>query len=193
MVGGSALGRVRRGHVRRARRTRSSRPRFVVTLAVVLARQRAREPAPRVRLRRFAAGLRVEAHGARQRIACARMKGRTAAAIATLALTALLALPAAAPAHKHFRAYAVVPLAAGKHADRFCFEGDHRSPSCARSTRRRSDTGSASAGRASASTAAIATRERGASSHAPRFDVDGAGKYKLAWFANGRSSIATSS
>ena len=114
------------------------------------------------------------------------MKGRTAAAIATLALTALLALPAAAPAPKHFRAYPSCH-SAGKHADRFCFEGDHpvavlrafdkakvRYRFCFRKAGERKHCRDRH------------THKVGSFSRT-RFDVDGAGKYKLAWFANGRS------
>jgi hypothetical protein len=114
------------------------------------------------------------------------MKGRTAAAIATLALTALLALPGSAPAHKHFRAYPSCN-SGGKHSDRFCFEGDHpvavlrafdkakvRYRICFRKAGDRKHCRDRH------------THKTGSISRT-RFDVDGAGKYKLAWFANGRS------
>jgi lysophospholipase L1-like esterase len=115
------------------------------------------------------------------------MKGRTAVAIATLGLAAaLVAIPAPAAARKHFRAYSSCG-SAGKHADRFCFEGDHpvavlRAFDKSRVAYR------------------FCSRKAGERKHCrdrhthkarqisrTRFDVDGSGKYKLAWFANGRS------
>ena len=105
---------------------------------------------------------------------------------ALLALIALGAIPASAAAAKHFRAYASCG-AKGKHADAFCFEGDHpvavlrafgkakvRYKLCFRKAGDRQRCRDRH------------TRKPGQLSRT-RFDVDGAGKYKLAWFANGRA------
>ena len=81
----------------------------------------------------------------------------------------------------------------GKHADRFCFEGDHpvavlRAFDKARVPyrfcfRKAGDRKHCRDRR---------TRKRG-SALAHRFDIDGSGKYKLAWFAErARRSTATS-
>ena len=106
--------------------------------------------------------------------------------MALVALAALLVLPASAPAAKHFKSY-VSCGAKGKRADAFCFEGDRpvavfRALDKARLPYR------------------VCTREAGARQRCQdrrtrkpgqlsrtRFDIDGAGKYKLAFFANGRA------
>lgn len=115
------------------------------------------------------------------------MKDRTAGAIATLGLAAAIAaIPAGAAAKRHFRAYPSCG-SAGKHSDRFCFEGDHPVAVlrafdksrvvysfCSRKAGERkhcSDRHTHKAGKISRT----------------RFDVGGSGKYKLAWFANGRA------
>ena len=115
------------------------------------------------------------------------MKGRTAGAIATLALAAIARDPGAGRRERHFRAYAVLRRRTASTPTASASRATTRSPSCAPSTRRRSRTGSAPARPATASTAATATRTRRASVSRTRFDVDGSGKYKLACFANGRA------
>ncbi len=110
-----------------------------------------------------------------------------------LAVTAALAVMIVAPAGasapaaaKHFKAY-VSCGAKGKHADAFCFEGDRpvavlrafdkaRVPYrlCVREAGARQRCRDRH------------TRKPGQGSRT-RFDIDGAGKYKLAYFANGRA------
>jgi hypothetical protein len=104
-----------------------------------------------------------------------------------LALIVGVPLIAAAPASAaHFRAYAACGAKA-KHAAAFCFEGDHpfaafrafdkpRVPYklCVRKAGERQRCHKRR------------TRKPGQLSRT-RFDIDGAGKYKLAYFANGRS------
>ncbi|HXV53345.1 MAG TPA: hypothetical protein VD765_08990, partial [Solirubrobacterales bacterium] len=114
------------------------------------------------------------------------MRIRPASSVALVALVALLVLPAPAPAAKHFKSY-VSCGAKGKRADAFCFEADRpvavfRALDKARLPYR------------------VCTREAGARQRCQdrrtrkpgqlsrtRFDIDGAGKYKLAFFANGRA------
>jgi lysophospholipase L1-like esterase len=111
------------------------------------------------------------------------MKFRIALA---LALTAALATAGPAAAKKHFKAYASCG-SQGKHADDFCFEGDHpvavfrafdkaRVPYslCVRRTGDRQRCHDRH------------TRKPGQLSRT-RFDIDGSGTYKLAYFANGRA------
>jgi len=106
-------------------------------------------------------------------------------AIAAGAIAALC-LTAPASAARHFRAYASCG-AKGKHADAFCFQGDHpvavlrafdkgrlRYRLCFRKAGDRQRCRDRH------------TRKPGQLSRT-RFDVDGAGKYKLAWFVNGRA------
>jgi lysophospholipase L1-like esterase len=113
------------------------------------------------------------------------MKPRTTLAL-LLALALVAALPGAAAAAKHFKSYASCG-AKGKHADDFCFEGDHpvavlRAFDKSRVTYR------------------LCFRKAGDRQHCrdrhtrkpgqlsrTRFDIDGAGKYKLAYFVNGRA------
>lgn len=104
------------------------------------------------------------------------------------AALAIAALAPAAPAGaaKHFRAFTSCG-SKGKHADAFCFEGDHpvavlrafdngrvRYRLCFRKAGDRQHCRDRH------------TRRPGQPSRT-RFDVDGAGKYKLAWFVNGRA------
>ena len=107
------------------------------------------------------------------------------AAVAVVAL-ALAVAPAAAEfgAGGHFGAYPSCG-AKGKHPDRFCFTGDHPVAVFRAYGQRRVDYG-------------LCFRKRGSRQHCrdrrtnnpgqrsrTRFDVDGAGAYRLAWFANG--------
>ncbi len=105
-------------------------------------------------------------------------------AVAAVALTALVA--GSAPAAGHFKAY-VSCGAKAKRADPFCFEGDHPAAAfraldkarvpyqvCVRKAgdrQRCHDRRTRNPGRLSRTS----------------FDIDGAGKYKLAFFANGRA------
>ena len=111
---------------------------------------------------------------------------RMGIAPALVALIASIAIPATASAAKHFRAYASCG-AKGGHADAFCFEGDHpvavlrafdkakvRYRLCFRKAGDRQHCRDRH------------TRKPGQPSRT-RFDVDGAAKYKLAWFVNGRA------
>ena len=111
---------------------------------------------------------------------------RKVLAPALLALIAMIAIPASASAAKHFRAYTACG-AKGKHADAFCFEGEHpvavlrafdkaklRYRLCLRKAGDRRHCRDRH------------TRKQGQLSRT-RFDIDGAGKYKLAWFVNGRA------
>lgn len=111
---------------------------------------------------------------------------RVAVAAGLVLLVSLAAQVPASGGAKPFRAYASCG-AKGKHADRFCFEGDHpvgvlrafgqRQVSYKFCFRKRGD------------------RQRCRDRHTnnpgqrsrTRFDVDGSGSYKLAWFANGRA------
>ena len=114
------------------------------------------------------------------------MKPRIAVfVVLALALTAALATPGPAAA-KHFKSYASCG-AKGKHAADFCFEGDHpvavfRAFDKARVAYR------------------FCFRKAGDRQHCrdrhtrkpgqlsrTRFDIDGSGKYKLAFFADGRA------
>jgi lysophospholipase L1-like esterase len=113
------------------------------------------------------------------------MKPRTTLAL-LLALALVAALPAAAPAAKHFKSYASCG-AKGKHADDFCFEGDHpvavlrafdKSRVAYRLCFRKAGDRQHCRDRH--------TRKPGQLSRT-RFDIDGAGKYKLAYFVNGRA------
>ncbi|MDX6583918.1 MAG: hypothetical protein QOI10_3102 [Solirubrobacterales bacterium] len=105
--------------------------------------------------------------------------------LVVLALAAGLALAAPAAA-RHFRSYASCG-AKGKHADDFCFEGDHPVAVlrafdkahvpydlCVRKAGERKHCRDRH------------TRKPGQLSRT-RFDIDGSGKYKLSWFANGRA------
>jgi lysophospholipase L1-like esterase len=104
--------------------------------------------------------------------------------VAALALAALLT--ASAPAAEHFKAY-VSCGAKAKRADSFCFEGDHpaaafRALDKARvlyrvCVRKAGDRQRCHDRR---------TRKRGQLSRTS-FDIDGSGKYKLAFFAGGRA------
>jgi len=114
------------------------------------------------------------------------MKGRAVATIGVLALTALAALPASASARKHFRAYPSCH-SGGKHSAAFCFEGDHpvavlrafdKPKVQYRFCFRRAGDRKHCRDRHTHKVGSISRT---------RFDVDGSGKYKLAWFANGRS------
>ena len=110
---------------------------------------------------------------------------RTAVA-AVLAALALLATAAAPAAAKHFRSYASCG-SGGKHAARFCFEGHHPV-----AVLRAFDKGSVQY-RFCFRKAGDRQHCRDRHTHKPgsisrtRFDLDGSGKYKLAWFANGRA------
>lgn len=114
------------------------------------------------------------------------MIGRLTLALTLVAVVAA-AMPAATPARgDHFTAYASCG-AKGKHADDFCFEGDHpvavfRAFGKPRVSYR------------------VCFRKAGSKQHCrdrrthkpgqrsrTRFDVDGAGKYKLAYFADGHA------
>ena len=102
-------------------------------------------------------------------------------------VAATFAAVLAAPAHAaHFRAYASCG-AKGRHADAFCFEGDHpvavlrafdRARVAYRLCFRRAGERQRCRDRH--------TRRAGQLSRT-RFEVDGAGKYKLAFFVNGRA------
>ncbi len=94
---------------------------------------------------------------------------------------------AAAPAQaKHFRAYASCG-SKGKHADDFCFTGDHPVAVVARVWQAEGEL------QALLSKGGRKQHCRDRHTHKPgqlsrtRFDVDGDGKYKLALFANGRA------
>ena len=100
------------------------------------------------------------------------MTGRAVATIGALALAAVLALPATAAAGKHFRAYPSCH-SGGKHGAAFCFEGDHPVAAFRAFDKARVPY-------------KLCFRKPGQLSRTG-FDIDGAGKYKLAWFANGRA------
>lgn len=105
----------------------------------------------------------------------------------TLILVLAAVLAAASPAAaKHFRAYASCG-AKGKHADAFCFQGDHPTAVLRAFDKARVPYD-------------LCFREAGERRHCrdrhtrkpgqpsrTRFDIDGPGKYNLAWFANGRA------
>ena len=106
---------------------------------------------------------------------------------ALVALIASIAIPATASAAKHFRAYASCGVARASTPTPSASRATTRSPSCAPSTRARVRY-------------RLCFRKAGDRQHChdrhtrkpgqlsrTRFDVDGAGKYKLAWFANGRA------
>jgi lysophospholipase L1-like esterase len=115
------------------------------------------------------------------------MKGRTAGAIATLALAAaIVALPAPAAGKRHFRAYPSCN-SAGKHSDRFCFEGDHPVAVLRAFDRPRVLYRFCSRKAGERKRCHDRHTHRAGKVSRTRFDVDGSGKYKLAWFANGRS------
>jgi len=114
------------------------------------------------------------------------MRPRTATALAISSLAALAIGAAPASADKHFRAYASCG-SKGKHADAFCFAGDHPV-----AVLRAFDKGRVRY-RLCFRKAGDRQHCRDRHTHKPgqlsrtRFDVDGAGKYKLAWFVNGRA------
>jgi hypothetical protein len=110
----------------------------------------------------------------------------TVAGALALAPAGMPATASAAAAKKHFKAYTSCG-AKGKHAAAFCFEGDHpvavfrafdkarlRYRLCVRRAGHRQHCRDRH------------TRNPGRPSRT-RFDIDGSGKYKLAYFANGRA------
>jgi hypothetical protein len=114
------------------------------------------------------------------------MRRLAVGALAVAVTAAVGASPATPEAAKPFRAYASCG-AKGKHADRFCFEGDHpvgvlrafgrgdvQYGFC---FRRRGDRQHCRDRR---------TRHPGQRSRTS-FDLDGSGKYKLAWFVDGEA------
>ncbi len=110
---------------------------------------------------------------------------RTAVAAVLVAL-ALLAAAAAPATAKHFRSYASCG-SGGQHAARFCFEGHHPV-----AVLRAFDKGRVRY-RFCFRKAGDRQHCRDRHTHKPgsvsrtRFDLDGSGKYKLAWFVNGRA------
>jgi lysophospholipase L1-like esterase len=114
-----------------------------------------------------------------------RLKTRLPVILALLALAVALGAGSASGAD-HFRAYASCS-SKGKHADDFCFAGDH-------------PVGVLRAIGQGHVTYKLCERRAGSKKHCydrhtqragkrsrTRFDVDGAGTYKLAWFADGRA------
>jgi lysophospholipase L1-like esterase len=107
-------------------------------------------------------------------------------AIALGALAMLAALPGSAAAAKPFKSY-VSCGAKGKHAAAFCFEGDH--PTAVFIARQKAKVTYRVCFRKAGSRQRCRdrhTRKPGQLSRT-RFDIDGSGKYKLAFFANGRA------
>jgi hypothetical protein len=102
-----------------------------------------------------------------------------------LALAIAAVAPASAGAAKPFKAY-VSCGAKGKHADAFCFEGDH--PVAVFEATRQARVAYKVCFRKAGDRQRCRdrrTRERGRPSRTG-FDIDGSGKYKLAFFADGR-------
>ncbi len=102
-----------------------------------------------------------------------------------VAAAAVLA-PAGASAADHFRAYASCS-SKGKHADDFCFAGDH--PVAVLRAIGQGHVAYRVCSRKAGSKKHCYDRhtQRAGKRSRTRFDVDGAGKYKLAFFADGRA------
>ena len=115
--------------------------------------------------------------------------GRLLAAGATAIAVAAMVFAAgsvAGPRGDHFRAYASCS-SKGKHADDFCFAGDHP-VAVLRAIGQGHLTYKLCARRAGAKKHCYDRHtQRAGKRSRTRFDVDGAGTYKLAWFADGHA------
>jgi lysophospholipase L1-like esterase len=111
------------------------------------------------------------------------LAGATAVAVAAMAIPTIAGAGAKAD---HFRAYASCS-SKGKHADDFCFAGDH--PVAVLRAIGQGHVSYKLCERRAGSKKHCYDRhtQRAGKSSRTRFDVDGPGTYKLAWFADGRA------